>query len=253
MKNNKSILFVEDDKLDQIAFKRFVEAEKLPYDCTIADSVSSARGILAGKRFDIIITDYMLGDGTAFDILDLVENIPVIFVTGAGNEEVTIKAWKAGAYDYLVKDHDRNYLKTLPITVENALKYKQSEENIRLLSCAVMSTDDSVYITDAADKIIFVNKAFCENYGYEANEVIGKNPNMLYGNTAASAGGKNTFWHMRKNGTEFPASLVKSPIKDENKNEIAFVTVAHNVSEHIFTKNLVGTILNFTGNGREIS
>ena len=61
--------------------------------------------------FDIVITDHSLGDGTAFEILKLAENIPVIVVTGAGDEETAIKAWKAGAYDYLIKDLDQNYLK----------------------------------------------------------------------------------------------------------------------------------------------
>ena len=30
------ILLIEDDKLDQMAFKRLVKDKELPYDCTIA-------------------------------------------------------------------------------------------------------------------------------------------------------------------------------------------------------------------------
>ncbi len=122
------ILLVEDDKLDQMAFKRLVEDTELPYDCTIAGSVSEAQSILGSERFDIVIADYALGDGTAFDILDWVKDTPLIFVTGAGDEEIALKAWKAGAYDYLIKDHERNYLKALPIMVENATECKDSKE-----------------------------------------------------------------------------------------------------------------------------
>ncbi len=122
------ILLIEDDEIDQMAFKRLVQNEGLPYDYTIAGSVAEARSILGSERFDIVITDYLLGDGTAFDILHLVKNTPVIFVTGAGNEEIATEAWKAGAYDYLIKDHTRSYLKAVPITIKNAIKHKEMEE-----------------------------------------------------------------------------------------------------------------------------
>jgi DNA-binding NtrC family response regulator len=152
------ILLVEDDQLDQMAFMRLVESENLPYDCTIAGSVGEARNILGAEHFDIIISDYSLGDGTAFDVLDLAGDTPVILITGAGDEEVAVKAWKAGAYDYLTKDIERNYLKAVPVTVENTIKFKKTEQQLQLLSGAIMSTADSVYITDLEGKIIFVNR-----------------------------------------------------------------------------------------------
>ncbi|MBA7632848.1 Adaptive-response sensory-kinase SasA [subsurface metagenome] len=131
MENTKyKVLLLEDDKIDQMAFKRLVQNKGLPYDYTIAGSVEEARSILGSERFDIVIADYLLGDGTAFDILHLVKNTPVIFVTGAGNEEIATEAWKAGAYDYLIKDHTRNYLKAVPITIKNAIKHREMEETL---------------------------------------------------------------------------------------------------------------------------
>ena len=124
----KKILLIEDDKLDQMAFERFVKDEKLPYDCTVAASVSQAQNILASEKFDIIVSDYSLGDGTALDILDLVKDIPVIVVTGVGDEEVAIKAWRGGAYDYIIKDLEGNYLKSIPKTIENAINCKKMRE-----------------------------------------------------------------------------------------------------------------------------
>jgi signal transduction histidine kinase/response regulator of citrate/malate metabolism len=129
MENTKyKVLLLEDDKIDQMAFKRLVQNKGLPYDYTVAASVAEAKSILGSERFDIVITDYLLGDGTAFDILHLVKNTPIIFVTGAGNEEIATEAWKAGAYDYLIKDHTRSYLKAVPITIRNAIKHKEMEE-----------------------------------------------------------------------------------------------------------------------------
>ena len=125
------ILLIEDDKIDQEAFKRMVQEKQLPYDCTVAGSVSEAQGILVSKNFDVVISDYSLRDGTAFDILDSAKDTPTIFVTGAGNEEIAVKAWKAGAYDYLIKDSGHDYLDMLPVRAKNAIEQKKTKEKLR--------------------------------------------------------------------------------------------------------------------------
>jgi PAS domain S-box-containing protein len=122
------ILLIEDDEIDKEAFERFVKDEKLLYDCTVAASVSEAQSILASEQFDTIVSDYSLGDGTALNILDSVKNTPIIIVTGSGDEEVAVKAWRGGAYDYLTKDSERNYLKAIPKAIENAIEHKKLEE-----------------------------------------------------------------------------------------------------------------------------
>lgn len=122
------VLLIEDNKLDRMAFKRFVEEEKLLYDLTTARSISEAKEILKFEQFDIIVSDYSLGDGTALDILNSVKHIPIILITGAADEQVAINAWRAGTYDYLPKDFNRNYLKAVPKTIEKAIKRKKTEE-----------------------------------------------------------------------------------------------------------------------------
>jgi len=132
MKNSKiRILLVEDDKVDQMAFERFAGSGNLPYDYTIAGSVAEAKKILKSISFDIIISDYSLGDGTFFELFDQFKELPVIVTTGTGNEEVAVEAMKLGACDYLIKDPEGNYLKTLPSTVELALKRKQNEKELQ--------------------------------------------------------------------------------------------------------------------------
>ena len=43
MENTRyKVLFIEDNQLDQMAFKRFVSENDIPYDCIIASSVSEA-------------------------------------------------------------------------------------------------------------------------------------------------------------------------------------------------------------------
>lgn len=129
MKANKyKILLVEDNRLDQMAFARFVHTAGLPYEYTIAESVSQALKTLQSDRFDVIISDYSLGDGTALDILDAAKDIPVIVVTAADAQETAINAWKAGAYDYIAKGFGLDHLKSVPKTIENAVERKEMED-----------------------------------------------------------------------------------------------------------------------------
>ena len=122
------VLLIEDNKLDRMAFERFVYNEKLRYDYTAAQSISEAKEILDSERFDIIVTDYSLGDGTALDILNSVRDTPIILITATEDEYIPINARMAGTYDYLPKDFERNYLKAVPKTIENAIKHKKVEE-----------------------------------------------------------------------------------------------------------------------------
>jgi len=255
MENTRyKILLIEDDQLDQMAFKRFVDNNAIPYDCTLSGSVSQAKQVLNSNQFDIIITDHSLGDGTAFDILESAKNTPVIVVTGAGDEETAIKTWKAGAYDYLVKDINQNYLKAIPITVENAIRHNMVEKKLQLLSGAVMSTDDSIYITDMQGMIAYVNKAFCKTYGYKEEEIVGQNGNLLWigkhqsQNTRSvfqtktvGSGWEVGFYHRRKDDSVFPISLSRSNIKDTNGHDVAIVGVARDITERILIEDELRT------------
>ena len=67
MSKKLEVLLIEDDEIDQIAFKRFIENEKYDYNVSYACSVNSSKELLVNNDFDVVIVDYYLGDGTAFD------------------------------------------------------------------------------------------------------------------------------------------------------------------------------------------
>jgi len=176
--SNYKILLVEDDKIDQLAFKRHIQKEKINYDYKIADSVKKAKKIIQSNYFDIIIVDYMLGDGTGLDILELKLKTPVVMLTGTGSEEIAIKAIKAGALDYVIKDPDRNYLKTLPLTVEHAINFKrtekQSNNNEKTLKKILENVQTGIVIIDAQDhRIVDVNRNAIQLIGVSKEKIIG--------------------------------------------------------------------------------
>jgi PAS domain S-box-containing protein len=128
------------------------------------------------------------------------------------------------------------------------------EKRLQLLSGAVMSTEDSVYITDMKGIIIFVNKAFCKTYGYIEEEIVGKNSSILWiqknqGENTRSvfqtrsfgSGWEVGFYHKRKDDSIFPVSLSRSAIKDSNRNDVAIVGVARDISERILIEDELRT------------
>jgi PAS domain-containing protein len=76
------------------------------------------------------------------------------------------------------------------------------------------------------DKIIFVNKALSEAYRYEEEDIVGANSSIL-----GESDLKGEFYHRRKDGNEFPVSLTRSVIKDENGNEVAIVGITRDITE----------------------
>ena len=232
------ILYVEDDRVDQMAFKRLVRDQELKYDYVIAGSISEAKQIIASQQFDVVLTDYFLGDGTAFDIIDLVKETPIIFATGTGDEKIAVEAMRRGARDYLIKDPDRSYLTVLPLTVDKVIDERNRDRELRMLSQAIKSIHDSVFITDLSNTIIFVNRAFCETYGYKQEEIVGANTAILWLDKLGSdlltdhlQEAEGEYYHKRSDGTIFPVLLSWSFIEDQDGQQFALVGVARDITE----------------------
>ncbi|MBS1251653.1 MAG: Globin-coupled histidine kinase [Anaerolineales bacterium] len=125
------ILLVEDDRADRMAVERLVRQEGLPYDLVIAETVAEAVARLKEGRLDLALIDYRLPDGSGLEVQEHVGETPCIFITGAANQAVAVQAMKAGAFDFLIKDQARDYLALLPVTIENAIRRKQDEDELR--------------------------------------------------------------------------------------------------------------------------
>ncbi len=70
------VIYVEDDVIDQLAFKRY--ADQLNIEYTIVSNVKDAKTHLNQCQFDLALLDFNLSDGTACDLLNDLSNIPVI-------------------------------------------------------------------------------------------------------------------------------------------------------------------------------
>jgi PAS domain S-box-containing protein len=241
------ILLVEDDLVDQIAFKRMVKREQLNYDFQIAGSLREAKEYLSTQRYELVITDYQLGDGNAVALFDYLKSTPFIFATGGGDEEIAVKALKAGAFDYLIKDQERNYLKVLPLTIENAIRRSKMNERLRLLESVIVNANDAMIIAIANGKvpeIMYVNQAFIEMSGYSESEVQKKGFGIFVGEETDRAevqrianafrdyeSVKSELIFYRKNETPYWVGISIVPLKDKNGKTTHFVSIQRDITE----------------------
>lgn len=98
-----------------------------------ADTLSSGLKCLAEDNFDIVLLDLTLPDSEDMETLTRVRSevpqVPIIVLTGIGDEKLAVDAVREGAQDYLVKGHlDGNLLKR---SILYAIERKQSEEALK--------------------------------------------------------------------------------------------------------------------------
>jgi two-component system response regulator PilR (NtrC family) len=89
---------------------------RLGLDVDTADSVTSARQLLAGNRYALCLTDMRLPDGTGIELVREVAargETPIAVITAYGSAENAVAALKAGAFDYLAKPVDVDQLRLL--------------------------------------------------------------------------------------------------------------------------------------------
>ncbi len=176
--SNYKVLLIEDDKIDQMAFERFVEKEKIGYNYTIAGSIAEAKQLLSTTIYDVVIVDYLLKDGTGLEILELQLETPIIMLTGTGSEEVAVQAIKKGALDYIIKDAERNYFKTLPLTIEQAIKIRTTEErsrtNEQLFRAMFEQSNDAILFVKFDGNIFDANTGACELFKYSHEELVSR-------------------------------------------------------------------------------
>ena len=95
------------------------------------DTIAAASERLSKGGIDLVLLDQHLPDGTGLELQETLNGFAIIFMTGADDTNTAVSAMKAGAYDFLVKDINSDYLQMLPVTIENALKRKQDDEELK--------------------------------------------------------------------------------------------------------------------------
>lgn len=124
------ILFLEDEEIDIMFIKRKFIKLNPQYQCDIVSTIADLRRQVTEKQYDLIVSDFNLPDGTAFDSITIATeaDIPIVIATGQGSEKTAVELMKAGAADYLIKDKNMGeHMLILPGIVKSVLNSKKLE------------------------------------------------------------------------------------------------------------------------------
>ena len=130
---SKSILIVEDEETLRESIKRIFTKEGYAVE-TAESAETGARAARRRHAYDVIISDIILPGMDGIEMLGKVrEQIPdqiVIIVTAYASLDTSVKALRAGAYDYIMKPIIHEEIKQI---VRNALRQKSLQaENVLL-------------------------------------------------------------------------------------------------------------------------
>ncbi len=103
------ILLVDDDENFRRGLKRQFSLMKTDFAFEILESASGSEAVavLEERQVDCVLIDYNMPGGSGLEWLSRIFEInseqAIIMITGAGSEEIAVKAMKHGVMDYLVK------------------------------------------------------------------------------------------------------------------------------------------------------
>lgn len=125
------LLYVEDNLVDIDLTRRHLYryAPNIRMDVlqNANDVLVMFKNPVTRHQYDVLLMDHRLKGLNALDVMKELNtynlSIPIILVTGHGDEEVAVQALKLGASDYVVKSTD--YLFHLPSVIENAYNRSQ--------------------------------------------------------------------------------------------------------------------------------
>ncbi len=239
-----SVLYVEDDADTRWQMARFLERRV----GKLYTAANGQEGLDAWRRHkpEVVVTDIMM---PVMDGLKMAEAIrqenplmPIIITTAYNETEFLLKAIELGVDKYVLKPVKTELL--LQAIQQCALGVKADLE-MRLAATVFNASSDAILISDAQNRIVAVNAAFCEITGYADTEVIGRTPSILssgrhdadfyqnlWANLQDAGCWSGEVWNRRKNGEIFAELLTINAVKNNGGETTRYVAIFADITEH---------------------
>lgn len=201
-----------------------------------ADGVRQAKPILLNEITD---SQTCIGLKQTQGVVERILTVPVL----EGNQ-VKIILGVANKAEHFV-EQDSKALQVIATTLWSMLKQGRKDAVINQLTEALEQSPHSIVMTDTSARIQYVNKAFSEASGYNAEEAIGQNPKILQsGETSpvlyealwkrltAGESWQGEFINKKKNGQTFIELVSVYPIKDRFGKLTNYVAHKIDVTQH---------------------
>src|SRR5438445_2765496 len=178
------ILLLEDVPADAALIQRELTKAGLVFVSQQVDTRVAFEEALRIFAPDVLLSDHGLPGFDGAAALQLVRErfpaLPVILVTGSLNEETAVEFMKAGAADYVLKDH----LTRLPQAIKRAMRESRIREERELAVAALRASEEQyralfentpypMWVFDLeTHRLLAVNSAAIAHYGYRREEFL---------------------------------------------------------------------------------
>lgn len=129
-----AILSIDDDPAFQRMLQRHLRGEGYRVDC----ASTGGEGLAMAERsaYGAVITDLEMPGIHGLEVLKQLRHrdplLPILMITGQGNQGLAVQAMKAGASDYVTKSRVSASPDLLPVLIEKALQHRHAVEQRQL-------------------------------------------------------------------------------------------------------------------------
>jgi two-component system cell cycle sensor histidine kinase/response regulator CckA len=183
MDKSLRVLIVEDSDSDAALDVRMLEKAGYKVSYEIVATAAEMKAALHKQAFDLILADHNLPQFDSLKALALLQetglNIPFIVVSGSIGEEIAVEVMKAGANDYVMKDH----LSRLGTAVDRELREAEARRENKRIEEALWDSERNYrdLVERANDGICvvqdglvkFTNSQLARIWGGDVQETIG--------------------------------------------------------------------------------
>jgi PAS domain S-box-containing protein len=180
------ILLVDDDEIDRMAVRRSLLKAGLEVAIVEANNCAQAIAILKNTDFDCVFVDYRLPDQNGLTLIQTLRSVgvrvPLVALTGQGDEQIAVDLMKAGASDYLSKarlspevlsQQLKNVLRVYQAEEEAAIATQRLEESEERYRFVLEGSNDGIWDWDMMQDKFYCNDRLLEIVGLSRSEFAG--------------------------------------------------------------------------------
>jgi signal transduction histidine kinase len=134
MEQTLKILVVDDDEVDRLAVRRALTKAGVQMEMSEVEDGRSAISALTNHEYDCVFLDYCLPDQDGLTLIHKLRaseiKVPLVVLTGQGDEQIAVELMKAGATDYLAKS--RISSDALAQILRNAIRVHRAEMQVAI-------------------------------------------------------------------------------------------------------------------------
>ncbi|MBD2518893.1 response regulator [Nostoc sp. FACHB-973] len=129
MEETLKILVVDDDEVDRMAVRRALIKAGVQMNLSEVGDGNDAFSVLSSTTYDCVFLDYRLPDQDGLTLIQQIRaseiQVPLVVLTGQGDEQIAVELMKAGATDYLSKSRISSEI--LAHVLRNAIRVYRAE------------------------------------------------------------------------------------------------------------------------------